>query len=155
MNLLVHDYSGGIERLWNSLDPKPEVREYPGHDLCGKDPRFAGKCEYVRGVGDVIHIVSSKAHDYTLAHELMHAVLRRRQGAATSYFDVRKRTHKDGTEELEIVTLTEDTLCWAHPIDRGSVVNQYAQAVDILKRTNTRDFTNFCEEFYCTVRMCN
>jgi hypothetical protein len=78
MNLLGREYSGGIERLWNEFDPKPEVFEYSPKDLCGKDPRFSGDHRYIYGVGDEIRI-APQAHDYTLAHELMHAVLRRKQ----------------------------------------------------------------------------
>jgi hypothetical protein len=77
MKLLGREYSGGIERLWNDLDPKPCVREYPAIHLRGKDARFAGDHHYVRGVGDVFRIVSDSGNEYVLAHELMHTVLRR------------------------------------------------------------------------------
>jgi len=74
MNFLGKDYSEQITAIYNGLNPRPSVVERKAE---GIDPCFAGHHRYHPDRGDEVFIVPGVAHEYTLGHELMHAVLRR------------------------------------------------------------------------------
>ena len=78
MKLLGHEYSERVDRIYKSLSPPPKVRPFPSAWLTtGQSPQFAGMHVYHPTHGDIVFLVPEKAHEYTVAHELMHAVLRR------------------------------------------------------------------------------
>jgi len=74
MQFLGKDYSEKIAAIYDGLNPRPSVL---GRSAGDTDPRFAGHHRYHPDRGDEVFIVPGVGHEYTLGHELMHAVLRR------------------------------------------------------------------------------
>lgn len=110
MNLLESKYSEKIDNLWHQIKPEPILCEYPPAHLSeiNIEPRFAGMHIYQPAVGDLVFIVSGKADEYVLAHELMHVVLRREgyphlTGRETP--EVNQQTAVTVIQQLEAATL--------------------------------------------------
>jgi hypothetical protein len=103
MNILGKECSEKLVALWNEIsEPKPSVKELPSV-AAGMDPRFAGQHTHDAANGDVVLAVPGGAHEYTIAHELMHVILRREDYPHFTYrsLGLAADTVKRTAEQLE------------------------------------------------------